>query len=64
MSTEIAESIRRAMRRVTASGGAGVHYHVDFAGRAFACHSSRCDSSGLTLREARLTETGARRRVR
>ncbi len=64
MTSDITSSIRRTVRRLFGPNQDGVHFHVDGEGRAFACGLSRCDSSALTLREASLTETGARRRVR
>ena len=42
---------------------ASVHFHLDVDGRAFVCDSGRCDATVLTLKEASLTETGARRRT-
>ncbi len=64
MTSATAASIWRAVRRVSPSGRGAVHFHVDDNGRAFACDYFRCDSPGLNLREAMLTETGARRPVR
>ena len=64
MTSDITTSIRRAMRRISIPTPGSVHFHIDGDGRAFACHFNRCESSVLTLREASLTETGARRRVR
>jgi hypothetical protein len=60
----IAASIRRAVRRPAPPRHRAVHFHVDGDGRAFACHSRRCDAPAMTLREASLTETGARRRIK
>ncbi len=57
------EKIRRAIRAFLTTQRASVHFHLDANGRAFACGSGRCDASALTLREASLTETGARRRT-
>jgi hypothetical protein len=53
----------RAIRRAAGRNGAA-HFHVDLEGRAFACYGSDCPLPILTLREASLTETGARRRTR
>jgi hypothetical protein len=64
MTSGMTASIRRAMRRVSTPTLDPVHFHVDSDGRAFVCDFHRCDSPALTLREAGLTETGARRRVR
>jgi hypothetical protein len=64
MTAKISSAFRRSMRRISASSEDPVHFHVDGAGRAFACDLFRCDSPGLTLREASLTETGARRQTR
>jgi len=64
MTSDITASIRRAIRRISTPNRSAVHFHIDGDGLAFACHSDRCDASVLTLSEASLTETGARRRVR
>jgi hypothetical protein len=53
----------RAIRASLTPERASVHFHVDADGRAFACGSGRCDLRALTLKEASLTETGARRRT-
>jgi hypothetical protein len=57
------QKIWRAIRASLTTRRASVHFHLDADGRAFACGSDRCDASALTLREASLTETGARRRT-
>ncbi len=57
------QKIWRGIRAFLTTQPASVHFHVDADGRAFACGSGRCDASALTLREASLTETGARRRT-
>jgi hypothetical protein len=64
MTSDITTSIQRVMRRISIPTPGSVHFHVDRDGRAFACRFNRCEASALTLREASLTETGARRRVR
>jgi hypothetical protein len=54
----------RAIRRAAASRRSAAHFHIDPEGSAFACHGNDCALPVLTLREASLTETGARRRTR
>jgi hypothetical protein len=53
MTSRIAASVNRALRRVVAGTAEHhVHFHVDSAGRPFACDYARCDSPGLTAEEA------------
>ncbi len=54
---------RRALRGLLKPERGSVHFHINADGRAFACVSGRCRSTPLTLKEAALTETGARRRT-
>ncbi len=56
MASQIAVSIKQAVRRVAAPPSReDVHFHVDGHGRAFVCDHHRCESPGLTSREAALT---------
>lgn len=64
MITENLTPLRRALRRAAAGRKSAAHFHVDLEGRGFACHGDDCPLPVLTLREASLTETGARRRTR
>jgi hypothetical protein len=52
-----------AIRGILRPARASVHFHIDADGRALICDSGRFDSPVLTLKEASLTETGARRRI-
>jgi hypothetical protein len=63
MISQNTNGIWQAIRTSLTPARASVHFHVDANGRAFACGSGRCDASVLTLGEASLTETGARRRI-
>jgi len=62
--TENRTSLLRAIRRAAGARKSAAHFHVDPEGCAFACHGNDCPLPVLTLREASLTETGARRRTR
>jgi hypothetical protein len=64
MITDTPTPLLRAIRRAAAGRRSAAHFHVDREGRAFACHGNECALPVLTLREASLTETGARRRTR
>lgn len=63
MPLQTTAGIWRTIRTSLTPERASVHFHVDADGRAYACHSGRCDAPALTLGEASLTETGARRRI-
>jgi hypothetical protein len=55
MASQIAASLRQALHRVsTAPSREDVHFHVDGHGRPYVCDHYRCDSPGLTAREAAL----------
>jgi hypothetical protein len=53
----------RTVRAYLTPNPHSVHFHIDAEGRAFVCDASGCDGAALTLREAALTDTGARRRI-
>ncbi len=63
MTSENSAVIWRALRGFVKPERSSVHFHIDTDGRAFACYSGRCGSTALTLKEASLTETGARRQT-
>jgi hypothetical protein len=57
------KGIWRTIRPPFTRGRTSVHFHIDADGRAYVCDYARCDSPALTLKEASLTDTGARRRT-
>ena len=51
MTSEIAASIRRALRPGSTPEQDQVHLHIGGDGRPFVCDLHRCDSPALTLRD-------------
>lgn len=57
MTSRIAASVSRAMRRVvSAPAQHHVHCHIDAGGRPYVCDYARCESPGVSLDEVQLLQ--------
>jgi hypothetical protein len=57
MASEIAASVRRALRLTPTRMRDDVHFHLDTNGRPFVCDFHRCDSPSLSPGEVGVSQS-------